>query len=59
MIQTIKKDKKIIGFVYKKENNTFWYVYGEPTQKYWFSFKCNSYKHGKEIIKLQLNLKTT
>lgn len=55
MKHIVKRNKKIIGFVYKKCDNTFWYAFGKPSHNIWIEFECNSIEQGIARIQMHTN----
>lgn len=50
--QIIKRGKKIIGFVYQKQDGSYWYAFGRPSQDNYISFKCRDFEHGTAQIEM-------
>ena len=48
----VKKGKKILGFVSKKKDGTFWCSFGKPSQHSYISFECNSIEQGIARIEM-------
>jgi hypothetical protein len=46
----IKDGRRIVGFVYQKNDGSHWYAFGRPSQDNYISFACRDFEHGEACI---------
>lgn len=51
----VKRNNRIIGFVYGKPDGSYWYAFGRPSQASWIEFECNSIEQGIARIEMHTN----
>jgi hypothetical protein len=54
IIETIKKDRKIVAFI-GSNNGKIFYAFGKPSQANYISFETSSVEKAKELINLHSN----
>lgn len=52
MKHLVKNGRKVKGFVYQKNDGSFWYAFGKPSQDNYISFACRSLEHGIACIEM-------
>lgn len=50
----VKNGKKIKGFVFQKNDGSFWYAFGKPSQNNYIAFACKDIEHGIACIEIPL-----
>lgn len=48
----VKNGKRIKGFVYQKQDGSFWYAFGKPSQDNYIAFACRDLEHGIACIEM-------
>lgn len=51
----VKNGRRILGFVWQKEDGTYWYAFGRPSADQYIAFGCNSIEQGIARVKMHTN----
>jgi hypothetical protein len=54
MKKLVRNGKRIKGFVWQKQDGSFWYAFGKPSQDSYIAFACKSIEHGIACIEMPL-----
>lgn len=52
MKHLVKRNRRIIGFVFSKADGSWWYAFGRPSQDMYISFSCRDLEHGMACIEM-------